>query len=302
MAKITDTVTGARVLGSRVRQAHREANPDGRMPLMDHLRELRNRVLKAALALVVGTGIGLIPAVFYRTWRFMERPFCQAVISGHTGCHVIGDQLVINGVLDPFMFRVKIAFFFGLVVASPIWLYQIWSFLAPGLYQREKRWTYAFVIAAVPLFLTGAGIAYVVMSRGLRYLLNLTPAGVINLPTVDTYLSYVMAMLLGFGLAFELPLALVLLNMAGVLKHAQMKKWRRIMIFGVFVFAGIASPSPDPVTMLLLAVPCVLLVEVSEVIIWANDRRRANRSIYAGLRDDEVSPLDDVDEPSHDGR
>lgn len=293
MAKIADTVTGARVLGSRVLQAHRAANPQGQMPLMEHLRELRNRVLKAALALVAGTGIGLIPVVFDHTWHFIEQPFCQAAIRGKTGCHVLGDQLVINGVLDPFMFRVKIAFFFGLVISSPVWLYQLWAFLAPGLYRRERRWTYAFVLTAVPLFLAGTGLAYLVMSRGLRYLLGLTPVGVANLPTVDTYLGYVMAMLLGFGLAFELPLALVMLNMAGILSHERIKKWRRLMIFGVFVFAGIASPSPDPVTMLLLAVPCVVLVEVSEVIIWANDRRRANRpSPYAGLGDDELSPLD----------
>jgi sec-independent protein translocase protein TatC len=293
MAKIADTVTGARVLGSRVLQSQRAANPQGQMPLMDHLRELRNRVLKAALALLAGTGLGLIPPVFNRVWPFMEHPFCSAVIRGHTGCHVLGDTLVINGILDPFMLRVKIAFFFGLIIASPIWLYQLWAFLAPGLYQRERRWTYVFIFTAVPLFVGGAGLAYLVMSRGLHYLLSLTPAGVINLPTVDTYLGYVMAMLLGFGLAFELPLALVMLNMAGILSHQTMKKWRRFMIFGVFVFAGIASPSPDPVTMLLLAVPCVILVEVSEVIIWINDRRRANRAIYAGLNDDEVAPLDD---------
>jgi len=294
MAKIADTVTGARVLGSRVLQAHRAANPKGQMPLIEHIRELRNRVLKAVLALLAGTGIGLIPVVFNPTWHFMERPFCQAVIRGKTGCHVLGDQLVINGVLDPFMFRVKIAFFFGLVISSPVWLYQIWAFIAPGLYQRERRWTYAFLFTAVPLFLAGTGLAYLVMSRGLRYLLGLTPVGVANLPTVDTYLSYVMAMLLGFGLAFELPLALVMLNMAGILSHERIKKWRRVMIFSVFVFAGIASPSPDPVTMLLLAVPCVVLVEVSELIIWANDRRRANRPTeYGALADDELSPLDD---------
>jgi sec-independent protein translocase protein TatC len=111
---------------------------------------------------------------------------------------------------------------------------------------------------------------------------------------VSTYLGYFIAMLLGFGLAFELPLLLLMLNVAGVLKHEFFRKWRRFMIFGVFLLAGIASPSPDPVTMLLLAVPCLVLVEVSEVIIWANDRRRANRAaLYEGLADDEPAPLDD---------
>ena len=145
MSKLGDTVTGARVLGTRMSQLHRQSNPEGRMPLMDHIRELRNRVVKAAAALLVGTGIGLIPAVFDRVWNLIRRPFCQAVIHGQGGCHKSGAQLVFTGVLDPFMQRVEVAFFFGLIVTCPFWLYQIWAFIAPGLYRREKRWTYAFV-------------------------------------------------------------------------------------------------------------------------------------------------------------
>jgi sec-independent protein translocase protein TatC len=149
------------------------------------------------------------------------------------------------------------------------------------------------VFAAAPLFLAGSSLAYLVMSRGLRYLLALAPSGIAVYPTISNYLSYFQAMLLGFGLAFELPLALVMLNMIGVLTHERIRKWRRIMIFAVFVFAGIASPSPDPLTMLMLAAPCVALIEVAEIFIWANDRRRANRpSIYEGLADNELSPFD----------
>jgi sec-independent protein translocase protein TatC len=293
MTKLGDTVKGARVLSARIR----DSNPDGRMPLMDHIRELRNRLVKICLALIIGVGVGLIPAIWYPVWNLVERPFCRATINGMTGCHHIGDQLTLQGVLDPFMLRVEIAFFFGLIVTSPIWLYQLWAFVAPGLYRREKKWTYLFVGTAVPLFVAGAFIAYFAMSRGLAYLLHLTPHGVVNLPPVSTYLGYFTYMLIGFGLAFELPLLLLMLNIAGVLSHAFFKRWRRLMIFGVFVFAGIASPSPDPVTMLLLAVPCLVLMEVAEIIIWFNDRRRAARpSMYAGLADDEVAPLDD-DEP-----
>jgi sec-independent protein translocase protein TatC len=289
MAKLPGSVVGARVLGQRMVKEHRAANPEGRMPLFDHLRELRNRLVKAVIALAIGMGIGFIPAVFYRVWAFIEHPFCSAVINKMTGCHHIGDQLVLSGVLDPFVLRVQIAFYFSLLVTSPVWLYQLWAFIAPGLYRREKRWTYIFVCTAAPLFILGAGIAYFAMSRGLRYLLGLTPTHVVNLPPVSTYLGYFNAMLLGFGLAFELPLAMVILNRAGVLTHERFRKWRRVIIFSVFVFAGIASPSPDPVTMLLLAVPCVVLVEVAELIIWATDRRRARHpSPYAGLSDDEV--------------
>ena len=300
MTKLGDTVRGARVLGERIRAE--AGNPDGRMPLMDHIRELRNRLVKICLALVIGTAIGLLPAVFNRVWNVVQHPFCSATINGHTGCKVIGDQLILQGVFDPFMLRVQIAFFFGLIVTSPIWLYQLWAFVAPGLYRREKRWTYLFVGTAVPLFAAGAALAYYAMSRGLRYLLGLAPGHVLVLPSVSTYLSYFTAMLLGFGLAFELPLLLLMLNMVGILSHAFFRRWRRLMIFAVFVFAGIASPSPDPVTMLLLAVPCLVLVEISEFIIWINDRRRAARpSMYEGLADDEVAPLGDdpVDADQH---
>ncbi len=301
MSKLGDTVTGARVLGTRMAALQRQSNPEGRMPLMDHLRELRNRVVKAAAALLVGTAVGLIPVVFNHIWSFVVRPFCSAHIHGVAGCRQVNHQLIFTGVLDPFMQRVEIGFFFGLIVTSPIWLYQLWAFIAPGLYGREKRWTYLFVGSAVPLFVAGAGIAYFAMGRGLGYLLGLTPPGVNNFIQVSTYLSYFVAMMLGFGLAFELPLAMIILNLAGILTHERVRKWRRMIIFLVFVFAGIASPSPDPVTMLLLAVPCLLLVGVAEVVIWVTDRRRASRpSLYAGLSDDELSPLD-LDTPSGEG-
>jgi sec-independent protein translocase protein TatC len=300
MAKLGDTVKGARILSARVRAAE-GADPEGRMSLIDHIRELRNRVVKIALALIVGSAVGLV--FFEPVWHLIERPFCAAKIHGHTGCRGLGHQLVLNSVLAPFMLHVEVAFFFGLVVTSPIWLYQIWAFVAPGLYKREKRWTYAFVGVAVPLFLIGAGIAYFAMSRGLQYLLGLTPKGVLNLPPVSTYLGYFFGMVLGFGLAFELPLIVLMLNVAGVLTHQFFRKWRRLIIFAVFVFAGIASPSPDPLTMLLLAGPCVILVEVAELLIWMNDRRRASRaSLYAGLADDEVAPLDDADPVDSDHR
>jgi sec-independent protein translocase protein TatC len=293
MAKMPAPVVGAKVLGQRMLKEHRDANPEGRMPLMDHIRELRSRLIKAVLALAVGMGIGLIPAVFNRAWHFIERPFCQTVIRGHTGCHQLGDSLVINGIFDPFTLRIQIAFYVGLIISSPIWLYQLWAFIAPGLYSREKRWAYMFVGAAVPLFLFGATLAYFAMGRGLHFLLGLTPNGVLNLPTISTYLGYATAMLLVFGLGFEVPLIMVMLNLARVLTHERFRKWRRFMIFGVFLFAGVATPSPDPLTMLLLALPCVALVEVAELVIWANDRRMARRpSPYAGLSDDEISPLD----------
>ncbi|HEY6501904.1 MAG TPA: twin-arginine translocase subunit TatC [Streptosporangiaceae bacterium] len=293
-SKLGDAASGARVAGSRLLAASRKSDSEGRMPLIEHLRELRNRLVKAALALILAMVIGFV--FFHPIWQFVTHPFCSASINGRTGCKTVGDQLVVTGVFDPFMLRVKVAFFVGLILASPVWLYQIWAFIAPGLYRREKKWAYLFVAIAAPLFATGAVLAYFVMSRGLKYLLGLSPKGVLVLPSIDTYLSYFQGMILGFGLAFELPLALVLLNMAHILTHARFAKWRRLMLFGAFLFAGIANPSPDPISMLLLAVPCVILVEVAEVVIYFNDRRRARiEDPYANLDDDEASPLEPAD-------
>ncbi|MBO0806221.1 MAG: twin-arginine translocase subunit TatC [Nocardiopsaceae bacterium] len=284
-------------------RSKRRQNPDGRMPLMDHLRELRNRLLKAIGAIIAGMIIALIFS--NQTIHFVQRPFCEAVINGHSGCHSYGDQLVVNGVFDPFFLRIKVAFFLALIGTCPVWLYQLWAFIAPGLYSREKKWAYLFTTTAVPLFVGGAVLAYVVMDRGLHYLLGLAPAGVAVLPSFDTYLSYFTGMLLGFGIVFELPLVIVMLNMAGILTHERFKKWRRVLIFGIFLVSGIVNPSPDPWTMLILGGVAVVLVEIAEVFVYLNDKRRArlHPSPYEGLSDDELSSIDDPEptEPAGSG-
>src|ERR1700728_4498853 len=294
MAKLGDTMMGARVLAARVAAWQRRANPGGRMPLMEHLRELRNRLLKAITAVLAATAVGLIPQVYDHLWRFIEHPFLQAEHSDHA-------KLIVIGVFDPFMIRVQVAFYFGLIITCPVWLYQLWAFIAPGLYRRERRWAYFFVGAALPLFAVGATIAYFAMTKGIRFLLGVNPHGVVAIITINTYLSYAFAMLAIFGLAFELPLVFVLLNLAGVLTHERFRKSRRMIIFLVFAFAAICTPSPDPISMLLLAVPCVLLVEASEVFAWVHDRRRARHGSlqFPGLTDEQVAeygldqPIDD---------
>jgi sec-independent protein translocase protein TatC len=293
MAKLPGAIQGARIVGEKFVQSQRQQNPEGRMPLMDHIRELRNRVVKMALALGAGMIVGFI--FFTRVWNVIDRPLCAAVIRGQTGCNTLGvNKLALDSPLDPFYLHVKVALIVGVILSSPVWLYQLWAFIAPGLYAREKRWSYIFVGSAVPLFLAGVTLAYWSLGRSMHYLLGLTPHGVANLIQVDQYMSFVMAMLLAFGLAFELPLLIVMLNLAGILPHQRFRKWRRVMIFGVFLIAGMANPSPDPITMLILGGGCAALVEVAEFIVWSNDRRRArlNPDPYAGLADDELSPID----------
>jgi sec-independent protein translocase protein TatC len=301
MAKLPDAVQGARIVGERYVRAQRRQNPEGRMPLFDHLRELRNRIVKMALALAAGMTVGFL--FFNQAWHFIERPLCQTMIHGHIGCRTAGaDQLILNSPLDPFYLRVKVAFIVGVILSSPVWLYQVWAFIAPGLYSREKRWGHIFLATAVPLFLLGNALAYLSLGRSMHYLLGLTPTGVGNYIQVDLYLSFVMTMLLAFGIALEVPLLIVMLNLAGILTHERFRKWRRMLIFGVFLIAGIANPSPDPITMLILGGACAALVEVAEFVVWRNDRRRArlNPDPYAGLADDELSPLDPDDTGSRD--
>jgi sec-independent protein translocase protein TatC len=259
-----------------------------RMPLMEHLRELRNRLVKAMLGLLVGTIIGWI--VFTPVWEFLKEPYCSLPAS-----HALEQgkcTLVVNGIFSSFFLRLKIGFIIGVVISSPVWLYQLWAFVAPGLYKRERRWTYVFLGAALPLFAVGVALAYVTVDKGLSLFLGFTPKDVAALITVDHYLGYVLAMLLIFGLTFELPLFVVVLNLAGVLTSDRIHKSQRMIVFGIFVFAAVATPSADPFTMLALALPTVLLFEIAAFLAFLNDRRKGRRPDEdAGLSDDEAAPL-----------
>jgi sec-independent protein translocase protein TatC len=268
----------------------RRTNPEARMPLMEHIRELRNRVVKIALAMAVGSIIGWL--VYPPVWHFIQAPYCRipqphslGVLALHQSC-----QLYVTGLFDGLFLRLQISIVTGIILSAPIWLYQFWAFIAPGLYRRERRWAYYFVGAAVPLFVLGGGIAYFAMTKGLHFLLDMIPADTTAIITINTYLSYAGAMLMIFGIAFEMPLVFVLLNLAGVLTHERFRKWRRMIIFLVFAFAAVFTPSPDPISMLLLALPCLALVELSEVFAWAHDRRKARHGSlqFPGLTDEEV--------------
>ena len=291
MASKPSAIRGARIVGEQYMSSKRRDNPEGRMPLMDHLRELRNRVLKALIAIALGMIIALVFSS--QSWNLLTRPFCEASIHGMKGCTQVGDTLVVPSIFDPLFLRVQIAFYIALILTCPVWLYQLWAFIAPGLYRREKKWAFIFTGTAVPLFLGGAVLAYFVMDKGIYYLLGLTPTGVEPLITADSYLSYFMGMLVGFGIVFELPLVIVMLNVAGVLTHQRFRKWRRALIFAIFLISGIVNPSPDPWTMLLLGTIAVVLTEVAEVFVYFNDKRRArlHPNPYEGLADDELAPI-----------
>lgn len=266
------------------------------MPLAEHLRELRNRLAKAVLAIVVVT---VVAAFFYNDIvNFVTKPVLDSVGCGKnfeelarssdkTQCAAI----TINGLLTPFTLALKVSLMAGVVFASPVWLYQLWGFVAPGLHKHEKKYALAFVGTGVPLFLGGAFFAYKVLPTTAKVLIGFTPNDVNNLLPLDDLLDLVTRMVLVFGLSFELPLLLVMLNLTGILTGRRMLGWWRAMIMGITVFAAIATPSTDPLTMLALAVPIWVLYFGAVVFSLLNDRRKRRREAE-GPDDDEASELD----------
>lgn len=261
------------------------------MPLMDHLRELRNRLVKALLAILAVTVVSLF---FYNEIaEFLTKPVCDLDVQGvgQGDC----DALVQKGVLSPFSTMLKVSFAVGLIAAAPIWLYQVWAFLAPGLHKHEKRYSLAFVAVGTPLFLAGAWFSYAILPHALEALLGFTIEGANNQIDLDEYLDFLVRMILVFGLACELPLVLILLNFGGVVTGKQMISWWRWVVMGIFLFGAVATPTTDPLTMCLLAVPITVLYGLAIVVALINDKRRGrNRADTLGgdIDDDEASSLD----------
>jgi sec-independent protein translocase protein TatC len=276
------------------RLTRRTPDPDGAsMTLTGHLKELRNRLVISAIFIVLGTVVGLI---FYKSlFNFLAHPYEVAVnkIIAKDPDSTATPILALDGIAAPLIFQLQIAFVAGIVIASPVWLYQLWSFITPGLHHHERKWTFTFLGTAVPLFFAGAGLAFWVLPKGITLLLGFTPENVTNINHLNDYLSFVMRMLLVFGLAYYLPLFLVLLNLAGMVTGKKLSNLRRGIVFGIFVFAAVATPTGDPITMLLLAVPVWLLFEISVIICRVHDKRKGitTEPAYEQWSDDEASPI-----------
>ncbi|GAA1946574.1 twin-arginine translocase subunit TatC [Kitasatospora viridis] len=270
--------------------------PDGRMSLGDHLRELRNRLVKSALAVVVCT----IVAFFFKDQllHFLMKPLPACLPNGDPKPGVKHcAQIAVIGVTQPFNLTLKVCVTAGLVAAVPIWLYQLWSFISPGLHQHERRYSLAFLGLGTPLFLGGVTCAYLLMPTTIEVLGSFTPIGANQILPVENYLNIAVRMLLVFGLAFEFPLLLVMLNMGGVLSGKRMLGWWRGMVMAITVFAAVATPSADPVSMLALASPIWVLYFIAVGFSLLNDRRRRRNNPDADLSDEEASHVDlSVDE------
>jgi sec-independent protein translocase protein TatC len=260
---------------------------DGTMTLIEHLRELRSRIVKGVVSIIAAT----IGSFFFYDQLFdlLTDPF-RTVVKDLAEREGLDARLTLTGVADAFTLQLKTCLVAGIVIASPIWLYQIWAFIVPGLHPRERRWTRVFASIAGPLFLLGVAVGYYVLPKGLSILLDFTPADVSNLIEVSRYLSFILRMLLVFGVAFEIPLFVVLLNLAGVVTGRALGRARAWIVVGTFVFAAVATPSTDPISMLFLALPMTLLFLLSEVIARTIDKRRGIHDFEAWT-DDEQSEL-----------
>jgi len=268
------------------------------MTLREHLYELRHRLAMALVALVVGCVLGFL----WFQWRvgpipslseLLMAPYRQLdpskVLTGTDG------KLLQTQPFEAFLVQFKVGFSAGAVLTCPFWLYQIWGFITPGLYDNERRFTRIFVMLASVLFAAGAVLAYYVVPKGLQVLVSFGGDAFITALTANDYISFVLIMLLIFGVSFELPLLITMLNRIGVLPYRNLRKWRRGIIFALFVFAAIATPGTDPIGMMVLAVAMSLLFEVAVQIARVHDRKSDRQSVIDGWGDPEdydLSPDD----------
>lgn len=266
---------------------HNPVGSDGRMALSDHFRELRARLIRSVLLLVV---------LFFVALFFYEQLFNLVMHPYNDAREQLGQSTqttaYIQGATGPLLLQMKLCGIAALVVASPYWLYQIWAFILPGLHPKEKKYTRMFAAVAGPLFIIGVAVGYYVLPKGLAVLIGFTPANVQNLVEFDAYFAFFVRMLLVFGVAFEIPLFVVLLNLAGVVSGKTLGRYRPWIVIGTMVFAAVATPSTDPFSMLMLGIPMLILFLISEVIARVSDRIRGRGAHSTDQwADDEISPI-----------
>jgi sec-independent protein translocase protein TatC len=254
--------------------------PDGTMTLFEHLRELRYRLIVSILAIIVG----MVVAWFFRydLLDILQRPYFQAIAALKAKHPDANTSLVNINLTSPLTLSLKVSALAGAIATAPIWLYQLWAFVVPGLLAKEKKWALVFIAAATPMFVGGVVVAYVVLPKAITVLLSFTQSGVTNLQDINAYLAFLLRLMLVFGIGFLIPLIVLMLNIVGVIKAKQMAKYRSLVIFATFVFGAVATPSTDPFSMLAVAAPMALLFLAAEVIAHILDRRKERQAALAG--------------------
>ncbi|HNI71545.1 MAG TPA: twin-arginine translocase subunit TatC, partial [Marmoricola sp.] len=260
---------------------------DGRMALVDHFRELRARVLRSLVVLILCIVIAFF---FYTEIRYV------VTLPYHKAMEMLGQktdsELIVSGVGGPLLLQLKLCGLAGLLLSSPWWLAETWGFVLPALHENERKWSYVFAAIAGPLFLFGVTVGYLTMPKALQVLIGFTPDYVKSLVDFNEYFSFLTRTLIVFGVSFEIPIFIVLLSLAGIIKGSQLRQYRSWILVAVFVFAAVATPSTDPFSMLFLAVPMAVLMLISEIIARLIDKRRGrSRDLDPTWGDDEQSPL-----------
>ncbi len=256
---------------------------DGSMTLMEHLNELRMRLFRASLGVLVGLVFGVFIAE--RVLGILTRPYCD--LNPDVKC-----RFNVNSPVDIFLLDLRVGLYIGLLISAPVWIYQLWAFIAPGLHRNERRYTYGFVAAAAPLFATGAMLAFLVVSKTLKFFMSTAKQYDIAVGLPD-YFDFVTSMMLLFGAGFLFPVVVVMLNFVGLVSARRLLGWWRIAVFVMFLFGAIVTPSPDPFGMSILAGSLAVLYFGAVGVAFLNDRRRRrNAPNYEGLDDDQASPLE----------
>lgn len=265
----------------------RKNNPEARMSLGEHFKEFRNRATIAFIAILIAGIVGWLR--YDHIWQWLQEPI-NTVARERNNPDV---KLNMGGAItDPFSIKFKVALWVGIILASPVWLWEIWAFLAPGLTRKEKRTGLGFLAAAVPLFLVGCWASTFALPNAVKFLLGVTPEGVANFQDGQTYLTFVTKFILAFGFAFLVPVFLVALNAAHVFPgHIMLKGWR-VAVMAIGVFAAAMSPSPDVWSMLVLMGPMIALYFAAcGISLFMDKRRDSGRPEWLDVPDDERSSL-----------
>ncbi len=250
----------------------RGMNREKRMSLGAHLIELRKRLFISAIAIVVGGGLGWWLTDAY-VWEAIQAPVAQVAEAQGTDT-----AIVFPTISSAFDLRLQIAFTLGIVISAPVWLYQIFAFLVPGLNKKERKFTFAFFATAIPLFFAGCAAGWLVLPNIVKLMVSFVPGDAMSLLTAKEYIDFVLKLVIAIGIAFVVPVFIVLLNFAGVISSSAIIKSWRIAVLVIVLFTAIATPSADVISMFMLAIPMIALYFAAWFIASLHDKRVARRN------------------------